>query len=101
MPAVEATAPVAHQFVEPEQQREAATLGIWVFLATEVLFFGGMFLVYSVYRHLYTHDFHAASNHTLIAFGGTNTGILLISSFCMALAVRASEMRARAASLKW
>src|SRR4051812_10094269 len=88
---VEAT--VAHQFNDVAQQREAATLGMWIFLATEVLLFGGMFLGYTVYRVANPEVFLAAANHTLVLIGAINTAILLISSFCMVLAVRAAEQR--------
>jgi cytochrome c oxidase subunit 3 len=89
---------VAHQFEDAAQQREAATLGMWVFLATEVLFFGGMFLGYTVYRIAYPQIFHIASNHTLLLAGTINTAILLISSFTMALGVRAAHERREAAT---
>ncbi|MEA3212563.1 MAG: cytochrome c oxidase subunit [Chthoniobacter sp.] len=84
---------VAHQFNDAGQQRDAATLGMWVFLATEVLFFGGMFLGYTVYRLTYPGVFLAASNHTLVLVGAINTAVLLLSSFSMVLAVRAAEQR--------
>jgi cytochrome c oxidase subunit III len=87
--------PLEHQFETPEQQRHAATLGMWLFLATEVLFFGGMFLGYTVYRIYYPHAFAEASRHTLIAFGGTNTAVLLISSTVMAFAVGAAGKNQR------
>src|SRR6202167_1840308 len=51
---------VLHHFAEPQQQRDAASLGMWVFLATEVMFFGGLFCAYLVYRRLYFGDFAAA-----------------------------------------
>jgi cytochrome c oxidase subunit III len=86
---------VAEQFEDIEQQRSAAQLGMWIFLATEVLFFGGLFLGYTVYRSLYPQTFAAASHHTEVILGGTNTGILLFSSTLMALAVRAAELRNR------
>lgn len=86
---------VAEQFEEPAQQREAATLGMWVFLATEILFFGGLFLGYAVYRFYYPEVFAEASNHTLVAIGSINTAVLLVSSFVMVLAVRAAERRQR------
>jgi cytochrome c oxidase subunit 3 len=86
---------VAEQFDEPAQQREAATLGMWVFLATEILFFGGMFLGYTVYRFYYPKVFAEASNHTLVVIGSINTAVLLVSSFLMVLAVRAAERRER------
>jgi len=66
---------------------------MWVFLATEVLFFGGLFLGYTVFRSLYPRDFAAASHHTDVLIGGVNTAILLFSSTLMALAVRAAELR--------
>src|SRR5438067_9226995 len=84
----EATAThVEPQFEEAEQQREAATMGMWLFLATEVLLFGGMFLGYTVYRISYPEAFAEASRHTLIVFGAVNTAVLLISSTVMAFAV--------------
>jgi cytochrome c oxidase subunit III len=86
---------VAHQFEDASQQREAATLGMWVFLATEILFFGAMFLGYTVYRLRYPIVFRAASEHTLVAIGAINTGVLLFSSFTMVLAVRAAELKRR------
>jgi cytochrome c oxidase subunit III len=91
-------APAAHlepQFDDVRQQREAATIGMWAFLATEVLFFGGMFLGYTVYRISYPHAFAEASRHTLIAFGAVNTAVLLISSVVMAFAVRAARQNQR------
>jgi cytochrome c oxidase subunit 3 len=92
-----AESPVAHQFEDATQQREAATLGMWVFLATEVLFFGAMFLGYTVYRLKYPEVFRLASEHTIIVIGTINTGILLLSSFTMVLAVRAAEFKRRLA----
>jgi cytochrome c oxidase subunit III len=91
---------VAEQFDDLAQQRSAAQLGMWVFLATEVLFFGGLFLAYTVFRSLYPRDFSAASHHTVILIGGINTAILLFSSTLMALAVRAAELR-RQKQLIW
>jgi cytochrome c oxidase subunit 3 len=84
---------VAEQFDDFAQQRSAAQLGMWIFLATEVLFFGVLFSGYTVFRSLYPTDFAAASHHTVIVIGGINTAILLFSSTLMALAVRASELR--------
>ncbi len=91
-----AAPPIEQQFDDAEQQREAATMGMWVFLATEVLFFGGMFLGYTVYRISYPAAFAEASRHTLILFGSINTAVLLISSTFMALAVRAARQNRRA-----
>jgi cytochrome c oxidase subunit 3 len=86
---------LAEQFDDVEQQHEAAKFGMWVFLATEVLFFGGLFLAYTVYRYLYPDTFAAASRHTEVILGGANTAILLFSSTLMALAVRASQLGRR------
>ncbi|HEX3817658.1 MAG TPA: cytochrome c oxidase subunit 3 family protein [Chthoniobacterales bacterium] len=86
---------VAEQFDDIEQQHEAAKLGMWIFLATEVLFFGGLFLSYTVNRYLNPETFAAASRHTEIVLGGINTAILLFSSTLMALAVRASQLGQR------
>jgi len=70
-----------------EQQREAGTLGMWVFLVTEIMFFGGMFLAYTLYRGTYGAAFASASNHLDITLGALNTGVLILSSFTMAMAV--------------
>src|SRR5438067_2374603 len=74
---------LAHQFDDLEQQREAATLGMWVFLVTEVLFFGGVFAVYSIYRGFYPEAFAAASHELIIWAGATNTAVLITSSLTM------------------
>jgi cytochrome c oxidase subunit 3 len=83
---------LAEQFDDLPQQKEAATLGMWTFLATEVLFFGGLFLTYIIYRHTYPQAFAQASKHTIVLYGAINTAILLTSSFSMALAVRAAQI---------
>jgi cytochrome c oxidase subunit 3 len=82
---------VAEQFDDMPQQQEASTLGMWTFLATEVLFFGGMFMSYIVYRHTYPQAFAEASKHTIVLYGTINTAILLTSSLTMALAVHAAQ----------
>ena len=86
---------VPHQFDDAGQQREASTMGMWLFIATEILFFGGMFLGYTVYRCAYPQAFAEASRHTLIVFGATNAAVLLISSTTMAFAVRAARKNRR------
>jgi len=96
LPAIQSPAH-AHQFDDAAQQRDAATFGMWIFLATEVLFFGGMFLGYTVYRVAYPIAFAEASSHTLLTFGATNTAILLISSATMAFAVKAARENRRTA----
>src|SRR6266576_1055700 len=92
--------PLAEQFDDMPQQKEASTLGMWTFLATEILFFGAMFLSYVVYRHAYPAAFAEASRHTIVLFGTVNTAILLTSSLTMALAVRAAQLN-RGKSLFW
>ena len=87
----EVHAAIQEQFEEMPQQREAATLGMWAFLATEVLFFGAMFMSYIAYRHAYPQAFAEASHHTLVLYGTINTAILLTSSLTMALAVHAAR----------
>jgi cytochrome c oxidase subunit 3 len=86
---------LAHQFDSLGQQTEAATLGMWVFLVTEVLFFGGLFLTYAVYRSFYPAAFSAASHELDILLGGINTAVLITSSLTMALAVHAAQMGQR------
>ena len=76
-----------HHFENMEQQREAGTLGMWIFLVTEIMFFGGMFLAYTLYRSTYPDSFASASNHLDITLGAVNTGVLILSSFTMAMAV--------------
>jgi cytochrome c oxidase subunit 3 len=88
-------APLAHQFDSLSQQNEAAMLGMWVFLATEVLFFGGLFVTYTVYRHWYPAAFTAASHELDITLGAINTAVLITSSLTMALAVRAAQIGRR------
>ena len=82
--------PLAEQFEDLAQQQEASRLGMWTFLATEVLFFGGLFMGYIVYRHEYPRAFAIGGRHTDVFYGTLNTAILLTSSFWMALAVHAA-----------
>jgi cytochrome c oxidase subunit III len=78
---------LAHHFQNMEQQKEACTLGMWLFLAQEVMFFGGMFLAYAVYRYLHMETFITASKSLNIPIGAVNTVVLLLSSFSMAMGV--------------
>ncbi len=93
----------AFQFADLRQQQETAQLGIWTFLATEVLFFGGLLLAYAVYRTTYPADFAEAARHTKIIIGAANTAILLTSSFAVAWAVAAarSNQSTAAGTLAW
>ena len=80
-----------------EQQKEAGTLGMWAFLITEIMFFGGMFLAYILYRSKYPEDFAYASAHLNWKLGAVNTVVLIVSSLTMALAVYYSQVGNR----KW
>jgi cytochrome c oxidase subunit 3 len=80
----------AMQFEDLDQQREAAGLGMWTFLVTEVMFFGGLFVGYTVYRMAYPDAFREASHHLYMWIGAINTAVLLASSLTMALAVHAA-----------
>ena len=80
------------QFKTLEQQKETATLGMWIFLITEVMFFGGIMLAYALNRHAYYPAFAAGSNTLSLKLGGFNTVVLLASSFTMAMAVWSSQV---------
>jgi len=82
---------LAHHFEDVVQQYEAARLGMWAFLVTEVMFFGGLFTGYTVYRSLYPEGFRLASLHLDVTLGTTNTVVLIGSSLTMALAIRAAQ----------
>jgi len=92
---------VAEQFDDLEQQHEAATLGMWAFLATEVLFFGALFTGYTVYRFTYAHSWVDASRHLKESLGGINTLVLLTSSLTMALAVREAQLMDRKRTIRF
>jgi cytochrome c oxidase subunit III len=96
-PAVQRTAHAAlqHQFENMEQQREAGTLGMWIFLVTEIMFFGGMFMAYIVYRQWYPEAFIAASHELDVTLGSINTVVLIGSSLTMAFAVYSAQTGAR------
>ena len=80
-----------HHFAEPQQQRDAASLGMWIFLGTEVMFFGGLFCAYLIYRLKYFGEFAAASQTLNWQLGTTNTAVLICSSLTVVLAVYASQ----------
>jgi len=84
-----------HHFVDAEQQRDAASLGMWLFLATEIMFFGGMFCAYLIYRFWYYNEFAAGSRSLDIWLGTINTAVLICSSLSVALGVRAAQMGKR------
>src|SRR5919106_6354201 len=83
---------LAHHFPDLALQKAASGLGMWVFIAQEVMFFGGLFLVYTVYRALYSRAFEEASHHLDWKLGAFNTAVLIGSSLTMALAVHAAAL---------
>jgi len=85
-------AALAHHFESLEQQHDAAALGMWVFLVTEVMIFGAILVAYAVYRASYHDEFVAASGRLKIALGGGNTLVLIGSSLMMAFAVRSAQL---------
>ena len=83
---------LAHHFETLEQQNQSAALGMWAFLVQEVMFFGGLFTVYLVYRTLHPSAFIEGSHHLPINLGSYNTAVLIGSSLTMALAVRCAQL---------
>jgi cytochrome c oxidase subunit 3 len=77
------------------QQQESASIGMWMFLVQEIMFFGGLFTVYLVFRSKYPMAFAAGSNHLDAFWGGLNTLVLIVSSLTMALAVRYAQLGKR------
>jgi len=90
---------MAHQFENLEQQQDADMLGIWLFLVTEIMFFGGLFAAYTIYRWLYLPAFEGGSHILDIRLGASNTVILLGSSLTMALSVRSAQTGNRRATV--
>ena len=88
-----------HHFEDIEQQRGAERLGMWMFLTTEILFFGGVFLAYTVYRLYYPRDFADISGRLNIVIAGINTLLLLTSSMTATFAIRACQLGQRSAML--
>jgi cytochrome c oxidase subunit 3 len=91
------TLELREQFETPAQQKDASTLGMWIFLVTEIMFFGGLFLAYMVYRRLFPDIFSIASNTLNKTIGAANTAVLLCSSFTMVMAVHAAQIGSRKA----
>jgi cytochrome c oxidase subunit 3 len=92
---------LSHQFDDVDQQTEASTLGMWVFLATEVMFFGGLLTAYAVYRATAPREVALASEELNVLLGCINTVVLLGSSLTMAMAVRAAGLRAPRELVMW
>jgi cytochrome c oxidase subunit 3 len=91
---------LAHHFESPDQQRQASKLGMWLFLATEILFFGGLFVAYTVYRGNHPEVFIFGAHFLDTALGALNTVVLIFSSFTIAWAVRAAQLK-QIKLLKW
>jgi cytochrome c oxidase subunit 3 len=92
--------PAPSPYVDREHHALANHLGMWTFLATEILFFGGLFASYTIYRYTYPEAFRIGSEHLKFWIGTTNTGILLTSSLFVALADLSIEANARRA-VRW
>ena len=90
-----------HHFTDVEQQRESAKLGMWLFLITEVLLFGGLFCAYAIYRSWNPDIFHNAHVHLDVYAGTLNTLVLIISSVTMALAIRSIQLGNKSATVKF
>lgn len=90
-----------HHFETAEQQREAASFGMWLFLLTEIMFFGGLFFAYLLYRNWYYDAFVSASNSISMPMGLINTIVLITSSFTMAMGVYSAETQNRKALQGW
>lgn len=92
---------VAEQFDDFQQQQQADTLGMWLFLATEILFFGGLFCGYCIYRNSYPDAFAAGSHLLKVKYGAFYTALLICSSLTMALGVRASQLGKQTALINY
>ena len=87
----QAESAIAHQFNDAEQQHDASTLGMWIFLVTEVMFFGGLFAGYSVYRAMFPGAWAQGSRLCEVTLGAINTAVLICSSLTMAMAVHSAQ----------
>lgn len=81
-----------HHFVDSEQQFDASKMGMWIFLVTEILFFGGLFAAYIVYRAWYPELYTAASEELNTLWGGVNTLVLIGSSLTVAMAIKSAQL---------
>lgn len=89
---------VPHHFESAEQAFESSKLGLWLFLVTEILLFGGLFVAYIIFRAEYPGMFHEASRHLNRTMGAINTVVLICSSFSMAMAVQMTRENKRKAA---
>lgn len=83
--------PLADHFASPEQQVESGKLGMWLFLATEILLFGGLFVAYTIYHYLHPELFKEAHKFLDVPLGALNTIVLLFSSLTVVLAIHAAQ----------
>ena len=90
-----------HHFYSMEQQLEASILGMWVFLVTEIMFFGGLFMAYIVYRTMYPQAWLDGSSALNVPLGAVNTSVLICSSLTMVLAVRSAQVGSRRGQIVW
>jgi cytochrome c oxidase subunit 3 len=90
---------LAHHFTDLEQQSDSAKLGMWLFLLTEILLFGGVFVAYAIYRAWYPETFQNANEFLDVRLGTINTVVLIVSSLTMALAIRDIQLNKRKASM--
>jgi cytochrome c oxidase subunit 3 len=90
-----------HQFEDIHQQNECYIVGMWTFLVTEVMFFGALFLTYTLYRWNYQYDFWVAHEHLDVFKGALNTSVLLFSSFSMVMAVQSAQLKKRTNVMGW
>lgn len=81
----------AHHFASADDEFEAAKQGMWIFLVTEVLMFGGLFVAYGIFRGMYPEMFHEAHHHLAVKMGAINTVVLITSSLTMVLAVTSTQ----------
>jgi len=88
---------IAHH--DEHRDDEASKLGIWLFIFTELLFFGGLFITYAVYRHAHPQAFHLAAQQLDVAVGTINTVILLISSMTIAMSITAMQKKDKRTTL--
>src|SRR5215469_1217048 len=84
-----------HQYEDIGQQNESYIVGMWTFLVSEVMFFGALFLIYTLYRWNYQLDFYIAHEHLSVTLGAINTSVLLFSSFTMVMAVQSAQLKKR------
>ena len=92
---------VKFQYEDIDQQNDTYVIGMWSFMVTEIMFFGGLFLIYTLYRMNYQGDWWLAHEHLDCRLGGINTANLLLSSMLMALAVRAAQLKRRIAVMRY